>query len=79
MDEPNVNERSLSRALGKRALVYIGILVFIFALVLIVNTSSTNVAASTPVNGGAIATNTTWNATGSPYLITGTVTVNSWS
>jgi hypothetical protein len=73
MDTLNANERSLGRALGKRALVYIGILVLIFALVLILNTSNASAAGPTPVTG-PIAADTDWNATGSPYYVTGSVT-----
>jgi len=76
MDTPNVHERSLGRALGKRTLVYIGILVLIFALVLVLNTSNASAAGPTSVSG-PIAANTNWNATGSPYIVTGDITVNA--
>ena len=77
MDTLNENKRSLSRALGKRALVYIGILVLIFALVLILNTSNASAAGPTIVADGThITANQTWNAAGSPYWVKGTVTVD---
>lgn len=74
MDTPNVNERSLGRALGKRALVYIGILVFIFALVLLINTSNASAAGPTVISGD-VTSNTNWTADNSPYIVTTDINV----
>ena len=43
------SEPALARVLGKRALVYLGILVFVFALLLIFNTGNASAAGPTYV------------------------------
>jgi len=75
MDTANVNERALpiGRVLGKRALLYVALLVFAFALVLLLNTS--NASATTTVNAD-IAVNTQWT-TADDYVIDGDISVQS--
>jgi parallel beta-helix repeat protein len=73
MDTANVTERGLplGRVLGKRALLYIALLVFAFALVLLLNTS--NASATTTINAD-IAVDTTLS-TADDYVIDGDLTV----
>ncbi|MEM0449265.1 MAG: hypothetical protein QW520_05535, partial [Methanomassiliicoccales archaeon] len=71
----NVNVRGLplGRVLGKRALLYIALLVFAFALVLLLNTSN---ASATIVINTDITTDTTLT-TADDYIISGDITVVS--
>jgi len=75
MDTPNVNEHSLAigRAIGKRALLYLGILVFAFALLLVLNSSNASAAGVTHYVSGDI-NNATW-ATGDTYVVIGDINV----
>ncbi len=77
MDTPNENERSLAigGAMGKRAMLYLGILVFAFALLLLI--SSSNASAADYSVSGAIPTQT-WH-TGDNVYVVGSITVNETS
>ncbi|HTY47329.1 MAG TPA: hypothetical protein VMB46_06650, partial [Methanomassiliicoccales archaeon] len=63
MDTSTSVERSqsLGRVLGKRALIYIGLVVVVFALLLMLN--SGHARADTTITSGDITTNTVWNGT----------------
>jgi len=77
MDTANVNEHGLpiGRVLGKRALLYLALLVFFFAVALLI--SSNNASAATTIPGGTISDHQVWNAAGSPYTVTGDITISS--
>jgi len=75
-DKENKREPSMGHALGKRTLVYLGALVFLFALVLIINTSNASAAGPTYVYED-ISTDTTWTEDGSPYILNESVSVLS--
>jgi hypothetical protein len=63
---------SLGRVLGKKALIYVGLLALVFVLLLVA--SSNNARADTPVTGD-ITADTTWDSAGSPYWIETNVAV----
>lgn len=67
MDTPNTNECSLAigRTVGKRAMLYLGILVFAFALLLLLNSS--NASAATHVVSGDVSG--TWAQGDTVYVI----------
>ena len=72
-----MNERvSLRHVLGKRALVYIGILVFAFVLLLVLNANSGSASAVGPTYvHDDISVNTPWTAADSPYIVNDSITI----
>ena len=71
------NERaSLRHVLGKRALVYIGILVFAFVLLLVLNANSGSASAVGPTYvHDDISGTVTWTAADSPYIVNDSITI----
>ncbi len=70
------HESSLSRVLGKRALVYIGIILFAFALLLVVNSSTASAAGPTYVYDD-ISVNDTWTEADSPYIVNDSIAIET--
>lgn len=71
-DEP---EPPMAKVLGKRALVYLGILVFALALLLILNTGNASAAGPTYV-WQDITTDTTWDEANSPYIVNQSIAID---
>jgi len=77
MNSDCMNERaSLRHVLGKRALVYIGILVFAFVLLLVLNANSGSASAVGPTYvHDDISVNTPWTEANSPYIVNDSITI----
>ena len=75
MDSSQNGERSpsLGRVLGRKAIVYVGVLAFVFALLLIFNSSN---ASADNINAD-ITVDTTWDLTGSPYHIQASIDITN--
>jgi parallel beta-helix repeat protein len=65
---------SIGRVLGRRAIVYLCLLVFAFALLLLLNTGNASAAGPTYVSAD-ITANTTWDEDNSPYIVTANITI----
>jgi len=72
-----MNERdSLGHVLGKRALVYIGILAFAFVLLLVLNANSGSASAAGPTYVYEdISTDTEWTEADSPYIVNDSIEI----
>jgi parallel beta-helix repeat protein len=68
-------EPKLGAVLGKRALVYLGILVFALALLLIFNTGNASAAGPTYVYED-ITSDTTWIEADSPYIVNDSIAIS---
>ncbi|MDH7508817.1 MAG: right-handed parallel beta-helix repeat-containing protein [Methanomassiliicoccales archaeon] len=75
-DDINEREPAIAHVLGKRTLVYLGALVFLFALFLILNSGNASAAGPTYVYED-ITTDTTWDEAGSPYILNASIEVKS--
>ncbi|MDD1769545.1 MAG: hypothetical protein LUO79_00505, partial [Methanomassiliicoccales archaeon] len=64
---------SMGRALGKRALIYVGLLALVFVLLLVVNSS--NARADTPISSD-ITSDTHWTQAMSPIWIENNIAVS---
>ncbi|MEM2943930.1 MAG: right-handed parallel beta-helix repeat-containing protein [Methanomassiliicoccales archaeon] len=75
MNSDNENEREpgIGHVLGKRTLVYLGVLAFLFALFLLLSSGN----ASAEYVSEDITVDTTWDETGSPYILNTTITIHS--
>lgn len=65
---------SIGRILGKRAVIYLCLVVFAFALLLLINTGNASAAGPTYVYTD-ITSDTTWTADNSPYIVNQSISI----